>query len=288
MDTANRDFVIERLERQLSEKDDELEHIKNTLRESIVREIRSDLKNDLDINNRIIKLEQKMQEIANNLNGVMDELLDQKSMMRSLGHNPATNTNRQDAGSQSQPGEKQDETTQIQPHATTYPLRSAPPQASDAARTREHTEPHTTIATGDREGETILHRSRREWPTHDQNTTPPLQQGSDQTPASPTMPRDRRSKEVHFNIRDVEQDTHYETPTEDMSQTEDDSEYIVAESTEHSGTPIADNNENDNCEYIVADEKNPMRREVEKEFETVEDREDEDTVIITMHKRSSN
>ncbi len=286
MDTANRDFVIERLERQLSEKDDELEHIKNTLRESIVREIRSDLKNDLDINNRISKLEQKMQEIANNLNGVMDELLDQKSMMRSLGHNPATNTNRQYAGLRSHPDEKRGDTPQIQPSATTYPLRSVTPQAFGDAKTREHTEPHTTIATGDREGETILHRSQREWPTHDQNTMSPSQQGSDQTPASPTTPIDRQSKEIHFNILDIEQDTHSETPVEDRSQTEDGNEYIVAESTEHSGTPIAD--ENDNCEYIVAYDKNPMRREVEKEFETVEDREDEDTVIITMHKRSSN
>ncbi|MHC1577031.1 MAG: hypothetical protein ACXQTE_06730 [Methanosarcinaceae archaeon] len=288
METANRDFVIERLERQLSEKDDELENIKNTLRESIVREIRSDLKNDLDINNRIIKLEQKMQEITNNLNGVMDELLDQKSMMRSLGHNPTNNTDAPDVDSRSQSDEIQDEITRIHPPANTYPVRSTPQQPFDAGRTKERTEPHISITKGNGEDETIRHRPRREWPTHDQEITLPSQHDSDQIPASPTIPGDGRSNDVQFNIRDVEQDTPHETPSEDMSKAENDIEYIVAESTEHSGTPITDNNENENCEYIVADEKNPLRREVETEFETVEDREDEDTVITTMHRRSSN
>lgn len=85
MNSENRDFIIERLERQLKEKEAEIEDIKTTLRDSILREIRSDLKSDLDINNRIVQLEQKVQALSSNVNGIMDELFDQKSMIRSLG-----------------------------------------------------------------------------------------------------------------------------------------------------------------------------------------------------------
>jgi len=83
MSIETRDFVIERLEKQLIEKDREFEEIKNTLRDSILRELRRDLQNDLDLNNRIINLEQKLSELTNNVNGIMDELLDQKTVLRS-------------------------------------------------------------------------------------------------------------------------------------------------------------------------------------------------------------
>lgn len=94
MNTENRDFVIERLERQLKEKETELDDIKTNLRESILREIRSDLKNDLDFNNRITQLEHKFQSLSSNLNGIMDELLDQKSMIRSLKDQYVSNKNK--------------------------------------------------------------------------------------------------------------------------------------------------------------------------------------------------
>nr|HML26830.1 hypothetical protein [Methanomethylovorans sp.] len=84
MNGENRDFIIERLERQLREKETEIDEIKRSLRDSILTELRSEFKNDLDINNRLSKVENRIQELANNLNGVMDELLDQKSLIRSF------------------------------------------------------------------------------------------------------------------------------------------------------------------------------------------------------------
>ena len=83
MSIENRDFVIERLERQLQDKDQEFEELKVTLRDSIMTELRRDLQNDLDMNNRLTKIEQKVIELSNTLSGMMDELLDQKSELRS-------------------------------------------------------------------------------------------------------------------------------------------------------------------------------------------------------------
>ena len=83
MSVENRDFVIERLERQLQDKDSEFEELKVTLRDSIMTELRRDLQNDLDMNNRLTKIEQKVSELSNTLSGMMDELLDQKSELRS-------------------------------------------------------------------------------------------------------------------------------------------------------------------------------------------------------------
>ncbi|NOR48325.1 MAG: hypothetical protein GQ533_09840 [Methanosarcinaceae archaeon] len=83
MSVENRDFVIERLERQLQDKDSEFEELKVTLRDSIMTELRRDLQNDLDMNNRLTKIEQKVLELSNTLSGMMDELLDQKSELRS-------------------------------------------------------------------------------------------------------------------------------------------------------------------------------------------------------------
>ncbi|MBN2487514.1 MAG: hypothetical protein JXA98_00645 [Methanosarcinaceae archaeon] len=83
MSTENRDLIIERLERQLVDKEREYEEIKASLRDSILRELRRELQNDLDLNNRISKLEQKLTELTNNVTGIMDELLDQKTVLRS-------------------------------------------------------------------------------------------------------------------------------------------------------------------------------------------------------------
>lgn len=84
MSVENRDFVIERLERQLQDKDQEFEELKVTLRDSIMTELRRDLQNDLDMNNRLTKIEQKVSELSSTLSGLMDELLDQKSELRSI------------------------------------------------------------------------------------------------------------------------------------------------------------------------------------------------------------
>lgn len=80
MNGDNKDFIIEKLERKLKEKDLEIEETKRSLHDSILNELR----NDLDINNRLLKLENKIQELSTNYNGVMDELLDQKSLIYSL------------------------------------------------------------------------------------------------------------------------------------------------------------------------------------------------------------
>jgi hypothetical protein len=47
------------------------------------------------------------------------------------------------------------------------------------------------------------------------------------------------------------------------------------------------NVQNEGCEYIIAEDKNNLRKRQENKFETVESRDDEDTVITTTHRKES-
>lgn len=80
MNGENKDFIIKNLEKKLREKELEIEDMKKSIHDSLLDELR----NDLDFDNRILKLENKVQELTNNYNGVMNELLDQKSLINLL------------------------------------------------------------------------------------------------------------------------------------------------------------------------------------------------------------
>lgn len=123
MSVEKRDFVIERLERQLQDKDREFEELKVTLKDSIMTELRRDLQNDLDMNNRLIKMEQKVSELSNTLNGMMDELLDQKSELRST---------------RSIIGQKNNSDNRIMPKDSTMPALQKPMPNSKAHIAQPH------------------------------------------------------------------------------------------------------------------------------------------------------
>lgn len=83
-DNIKRDIIIERLERKLAEKEHEIANLKDTLKESILEELRTEIKEILEFNKRIIGLEKKINEMSNTMDGLMRELLDQKSTLISL------------------------------------------------------------------------------------------------------------------------------------------------------------------------------------------------------------
>jgi len=83
-DNIKRDIIIERLERKLAEKEHEIANLKDTLKESILEELRTEIKEILEFNKRIIGLEKKINEMSNTMDGMMRELLDQKSTLISL------------------------------------------------------------------------------------------------------------------------------------------------------------------------------------------------------------
>ncbi|MFQ6062867.1 MAG: hypothetical protein ACE5J9_06800, partial [Methanosarcinales archaeon] len=83
-DNIKRDIIIERLERKLAEKEHEIANLKDTLKESILEELRTEIKEILEFNKRIIGLEKKINEMSNTMDGLMRELLDQKSALISL------------------------------------------------------------------------------------------------------------------------------------------------------------------------------------------------------------
>lgn len=225
MEAGQRDFVIERLEKQLLQKNEEVEQIKNTLRDSIIRELRDDLRNDLEINNRLIKLEQKVQELTNTMSGVMDELLDQKSMIQKIKN----------------PGKEE-----------SVPIESRP-----------------------RTGISDNLFGRREPPK-----PPVIEKVEPEELSIPEPEKPRRT--MSFNIRDINEDGQEAAP-EPAVETKSDL-LIVPENKSASGK-FKEQAENEDCEYIIAEEGSHLRRKQENEFETVENREDEDTVITTTRRK---
>lgn len=78
----NRDILIERLEMKLSEKEREIQEMRNSLKESIINELREGMKDDLEFDKRISSLEKKVRDIGLAYEGVMKELLDQKTLIK--------------------------------------------------------------------------------------------------------------------------------------------------------------------------------------------------------------
>ncbi|NPE31744.1 hypothetical protein HNV12_28055 [Methanococcoides sp. SA1] len=257
MSAEDRDFVIERLERKLFEKEGEVEDMGTKLRDSIMRELRNDLKNDLDINNRLNKIEQDVKELSSNISGMMDELLDQKSQLRSLRKDPP----RPDTGF------TKSVTDMAYDAPAQKPVEVVPetkPRLTDSLFSRRSV-PKTTV----------------------EASVPDLKVQEARSPVSQTPSGSNwgnliNSGEVNMNIREIKA----EEPVQDQQDSVP-SEYIVANDMrapfERSAPPTP---KSDDCEYIVAEEGESLRRRSETELETVEDRDDEDTVITTTRRRS--
>jgi len=245
MSTENRDLIRERLERQLIEKERECEALKTSLRDSILSELRRELQNDLDLNNRISKLEQKVTELSNNLSGMMDELLDQKTVLRSA----------------SRMLDKSEKAAQIQQPAPVPEIRPAPaPPLPTPSPTPPPEQPAYMISP---------------FPKPRQ----PPSRTTVQTRDVPTRTPHKPQTNVHLNIRDAAS-----APEAKPRQPETKTEYIVAKSNEpsagslqkHHIPPVINTGE-----YIIAEDRKTRPTVSRTPFEDVESREDEDVEITT-------
>lgn len=86
MISENRDILIERLEQKLLAKERENEELRDSLKESIISELRDGMKDDLDFDKRITIIEKKVKEMSLAYEGVMKELLDQKMIIQDIKH----------------------------------------------------------------------------------------------------------------------------------------------------------------------------------------------------------
>jgi len=264
----NRDFIIERLERQLKEKEAELDDIKNTLRDSILREIRSDLKSDFDVNNRIVNLEHKLQALTSNLNGIMDELLDQKSMIRSLSE-ISVSRQRKEEPKPPVPLEKAVEKMaerveprlyRPEPEPEIPQSRATPSTPIITAPVRQFVPPQPSI------------------PANRANVS--VRSTAEAQNASRSV--DGRSANVRLNIRE----TAPQVETKPPQRTQSRSEYIVAETDDERKLRKTLPEPRTSCDYIVAEDVNQAKRKkAEPEYEMVESRDNEDAVVTVTRRK---
>jgi hypothetical protein len=265
----NRDFIVERLERQLKEKEAELEDIKNTLRDSILREIRSDLKSDFDINNRIVSLEHKVQSLASNLNGVMDELLDQKSMIRSLSEI-------------SVPRQKKEE---IKPPAPLDKVVEKPVEKAEPRLYRPEPENEPELPRATPPATPIITAPVRQFvppqPSISANRANVSVRSTEQS-RNDSFSTVGRPANVRLNIREAAPQVEAKPPQRPPSR----SEYIVAETDDERKMRKTLPEPHNSCDYIVAEDENKAKRkQTETEYETVESRDNEDAVITVTRRK---
>lgn len=79
---TERDILIERLEQKLNAREKEMNEMKESLKESILKELREET--NASTINRITRLERKVIDLNSAYEGVMKELLDQKSLLQML------------------------------------------------------------------------------------------------------------------------------------------------------------------------------------------------------------
>jgi hypothetical protein len=82
--SENRDILVERLEQKLVAKEREISELNDSLKESIIAELKEGMKEDLDFDKRISAIETKVKDIGLSFDGVMKELLDQKTIIQDL------------------------------------------------------------------------------------------------------------------------------------------------------------------------------------------------------------
>ncbi len=271
MNTENRDFVIERLERQLKEKETELDEIKNNIRDSILREIRSDLKNDLDFNNRIAQLERKVQALSSNLNGVMDELLDQKSMIRSMKEQPVPREN------------KVEQKSPVEPVKEASSPKVYRPEPKPVAPSVAQSQPQSVSSAS------AIPSSVASAPTETSPSAKPFNSKvsirSAESESSSGTVQPSSSPNMRFNVREVPSVKRPEMPEPEYR-----SEYIIAETDDERQVRLDKNSRQDmaSCKYIVAEEGESACEEEGEEsskYETIEAREDEDAVVIVTRRK---
>ncbi|WP_440953265.1 hypothetical protein [Methanococcoides sp. FTZ1] len=259
MGSENRDFVIERLERKLAEKEEEIEIISSKLHDSIVKELRKEMKSDLDINNRLVKIEQKVQEISSNLSGIMEELLDQKSQLRSLSR-PAPKTEQNPF-----------ETISIQ-----NPFNSPAQKTEEIPVTTNKGNLADTLF-----GQKKAEPAARPLMGFTDSPLPEMKEPIRETTSTPQWSKLVDPKEVNMEIRDISHPEPIQETARNIA-----TEYIVAEGGDVPANSNYPTPRGDECEYIIAEEGSPSRTLSESEYETVEDRNDEDTVITTTRRKS--
>ncbi|WP_407355024.1 hypothetical protein [Methanolobus sp. WCC5] len=269
MNTENRDFVIERLERQLKEKEAELDDIKNNLRESILREIRSDLKNDLDFHNRIVQLEHKVQALSSNLNGIMDELLDQKSMIRSLGELSVSKEKKTEPKASEEPVPRENSAPKVyrpEPKPVTSP--ASPQQPGPSSSSSPITETSSSVP--------------KEPLSSPKPVNPKVSVRSAERVPYPGNVRESPSSNMRLNVREVPS-----VKQPQMPEPEHRSEYIIAETDDERKLRLDRNSRKtvDTCNYIVAEEDKSSCNDQDSEYETVEAREDEDAVVTITRRK---
>jgi hypothetical protein len=257
MSSENRDFVIERLERKLTEKEEEIETISTKLRDSIMKELRENMKNDLDINNRLVKIEQKVQELSSNLSGVMDELLDQKSQLRSM----STTT-------------RKENTEPFKVTATQDPFSTPAPKPAEVSGNKGQL------------ADSLFGQKKATPTTIPERAIPDPPAPKMTAPESKPSSGSQWSKlvnpnEVNMEIREIRNEEPAQEQIRDIP-----SEYIVADGIDAPRDSNYSRRPENECEYIVAEEGKPPRTRSETEYETVEDRDDEDTVVTTTRKKS--
>lgn len=89
---AKRDIIIERLEEKLKKKERELKDVKNELKNElkndlkneILHEVQSDLGPNKELASKVQKLDDRVSQLNSEVEGVMNELLDQKSLLKEL------------------------------------------------------------------------------------------------------------------------------------------------------------------------------------------------------------
>ena len=84
MISENRDILVERLEQKLVAKEREISELNDSLKESIIAELKDGMKEDLDFDKRISAIETKVKDIGLSFDGVMKELLDQKTVIQDI------------------------------------------------------------------------------------------------------------------------------------------------------------------------------------------------------------
>jgi uncharacterized coiled-coil protein SlyX len=268
MGNENRDFVIERLEKQVAEKEQEIKKIKDSLKDSIIEEIHQ----ELDINNlensgstenveelekRVSKLEDKVKELGKTLEGMMEELLDQKSILKNLENQSHTPTSSgYESGNSS--NTKSLDSNGIDSGYADFSGETSGSKISE----------YTKKFTGRKDQNVDESASGSYTQIQEIDTIQPQEQQENENNVS---------VEPEYIIAESGEKNHKKNPSMENS-----SEYIIAESGEKGsskkGRPKRKSNE-----YIVADGDDSSTHNPEPE-EKVEHREDEDAEIITNDK----
>lgn len=261
MSIENRDFVIERLEKQVAEKDNEIKKIKDSLKDSIIEEIHQELDvqnvhntvtDDADeLEKRVDNLEDKVKELGKTLDGMMEELLDQKSILISLEN-------------QSQTPHHHSETVNSSKTESlvTEDVKTKPIDNPSGSKISEYTRRFT--------GKNNQNLRTNTATKHESVPGQPQDQSLDDEIGEP-------DKSEYIIAESGDKKTHKSKSSPSGS------EYIIAESGEK-GSSKKEHPKRKSKEYIVADGQEYSNVPEKEENENVESREDDDAEIITNNK----